>query len=319
MNCFFGLRRNRRRWLCTALALVGGLACGGEERADVAEEAMSPPPKTREIPSEFRIDVEIDGNPARPIDAAVLQRVKPDFDRGGPRIWKLERLLGEAYGRPNSMLEVQSADGVKTVFPRPAKGVQGAELVLLLNRRGEALVALRDVKGVLRPFHGRGGNRGRPGDQRRRIRNVSQFRLFTREDAVASAAPRKAPAEAGSVEVFVDGEHTITWTSAELSGFETLELGSRGGAARPATEAWPLRELVRDLAGPDASVAALQGQGGRSVKIDAAAWNDSERIPVLRLNRRGQFKFEWLSASLKPTRGRQMRAVNRIDVSRGSP
>lgn len=108
------------------------------------------------------------GSRPPPIDSALLRRVEPDFRSGARRSWKIERLVGPAAARPKHVLEVADAEGVATAFPTGARRM--GEPVLSLDRRGELLVALRAREAAARAFHGRGGNRGRPGSPRWQIR-----------------------------------------------------------------------------------------------------------------------------------------------------
>ncbi len=302
------------------LLLAGLLACGGEEKTGSAAPAGAVPPPSPEVPAGIRIEVEVDGKPAPPIDSARLRRTQPDYRDDVGRSWRLETLLGAPYVRPNAVVEVETAEGSKTVLPR--RGVRRRwEPVLVLNRRGELLVSLRkrDDAGT-RVFQGRGGKRGRPGGLRRQIRNVTNLRVYERE-RVAAPQPgrrmqRKGDGEAG-VAVFVEGERAATWTAADLNAVETLALaGPRGGGPR-AQAAWSLREVVQTLLGSDYVVTQMQGRGGRLHELQPEEWYDLEKIPALRLNRRGGFKFEWLSASGKPTRGAGLWSVTEIHLQSG--
>jgi len=142
------------------------------------------------LPASLSIPVEIDKRPAQPIDGALLARVPPDFIEGERRAWRLRSLLGDVVDRPGTLVEVEDAEGKKTVLTRPGESREGREAVLAINRMGEARVALIAPSEPFPPFHGRGGNRGRSGDPSR-IREVRRItlRLFDAAPS-ASAAPQ---------------------------------------------------------------------------------------------------------------------------------
>ncbi len=73
--------------------LVGLGACGDEQKPEAAAPARVPA-WASEIPAGIRIEVEIDGERAPPIDSALLRRVEPDFRTGARRSWKIERRVG---------------------------------------------------------------------------------------------------------------------------------------------------------------------------------------------------------------------------------
>ena len=161
------LRFRSRALHLAGCLLVALAACGGEQKPEAAASAKALA-QVSQIPAGIRIEVEIDGEPAPPIDSALLRRVEPDFRSGARRSWKIERLVGPAAARPKHVLEVEDAEGVATAFPPGARRM--GEPVLSLDRRGELLVALRAREAAARAFHGRGGNRGRPGSPRWQIR-----------------------------------------------------------------------------------------------------------------------------------------------------
>src|SRR5262249_21782011 len=89
------------------------------------------------VPARILIPVEIDGQPARPIDSARLRATPPD---AGVPAWRLRRLLGSAYARPDTILEVEDERGLRSVFLRPAEQIDGRELALALDPRGAPVV-----------------------------------------------------------------------------------------------------------------------------------------------------------------------------------
>lgn len=88
----------------------------------------------------------------------------------------------------------------------------------------------------------------------------------------------------------------------------------RGDDGEGARDAFPLRVLVRALVGPTARVTALVGEEGRTVAISPAAWDDERRVPVLKVNRKGQLKLQWTDGEGLPAEGEELRKVQRIVV-----
>ncbi|HJZ88518.1 MAG TPA: hypothetical protein VKN99_25270 [Polyangia bacterium] len=261
-----------------------------------------------EVPADLRIEVDVDGREVAPIDANILAAHPPDFHEGGRRAWRLAGLLGALYARPGSVLEVEDADGVKTTFLRPAEKIEGREPVLMLNQRGEVLVALMNPDEPWPGFHGRGGNRGRPGDPSQRVRGVRRLRLY-----VAQGAEPAPPSTPGfSIAVIVDGKPPLTWTRADLARVGKLAVS--GDSGEGSREGWSLREVARALVDAKASVVSLRGEGGRELAIDPSQWRDPTRLPVLRLNRRGQLKFQWTGKDGHEVLGEGLRGVSEIVI-----
>ncbi|HET9623337.1 MAG TPA: hypothetical protein VFP84_18310 [Kofleriaceae bacterium] len=107
-----------------------------------------------------------------------------------------------------------------------------------------------------------------------------------REPVVANAPPLK-------LEVSVKGEAT-TWDQAAFDKVAKYTKGSDGEAR----DVWSLRELAHQLVGPNARVASVTGEDGTKA-IDAAAWSDEAKTPLLHTTRRGTLKFRWADASGK--------------------
>jgi hypothetical protein len=157
-----------RQYIC-ALALV---LTGCKRSSEPAEKPSATPP-----PVEVRIEVEVAGRPAPPIDAARLAAVKPDFVEGDKRAWRLGTLIDGAAGHG---IEVEDKDGVKTTFPTESDAGTH-EPMLYLNKHGDVLVTMLNAAEPFPPFHGRGGNRGRPpGDaSSQRIHGVRRIRVLS--------------------------------------------------------------------------------------------------------------------------------------------
>src|SRR3954470_16743373 len=86
---------------------------------------------------------------------------------------------------------------------------------------------------------------------------------------------------------------TATWDAAAFAKVSKVAGKASAGEAR---DTWSLRELAHTLVGPSARVTAVIGAGG-PVLIEAAAWGDATRTPILHSTRRGSLKFRWTDAA----------------------
>jgi hypothetical protein len=102
----------------------------------------------------------------------------------------------------------------------------------------------------------------------------------------------QAAPTAGSLVVKL-GDTTTTWDAAAFARVAKIDGKASDGEAR---DTWSLRALARTLVGPNARVTAVIGGGG-PVAIDAAAWADATRTPILHSTRRGALKFRWTDAA----------------------
>jgi hypothetical protein len=83
--------------------------------------------------------------------------------------------------------------------------------------------------------------------------------------------------------------------------------------------AWSLRDVAVTLVDGKARIASLADATGRVSTLSDAAWNDATRVPVVRLNQRGVWKFDWIDAATKKTLGEgSLRNVARLSIERGS-
>jgi len=101
------------------------------------------------------------------------------------------------------------------------------------------------------------------------------------EPAVAAARASLAITIAGGV--------ATTWADDVLARAPKLGGTASDGEAR---DTWSLRELVRRNVGPSARVTAVLGADGKQ-PIEAGAWSDAARTPILHTTRRGTLKFRW--------------------------
>ena len=96
-----------------------------------------------------------------------------------------------------------------------------------------------------------------------------------------------------SLAVTIDGS-AATWPQAIFDKTLHFESTNNDGEAR---DTWSLRELVHGAAGATAHVTTVIGETRQS--IDAAAWADPTKTPIVHRTRRGGLKFRWADASGK--------------------
>lgn len=104
--------------------------------------------------------------------------------------------------------------------------------------------------------------------------------------APATAAPKLV------LDVTVDGA-PVKWQADAFGKVPRIPAKNTSGESR---DAWSLRELATTLAGPGARVVSITGAEGQK-PIDAAAWADPARIPIVHTTRRGSLKFRWTDAA----------------------
>jgi hypothetical protein len=88
---------------------------------------------------------------------------------------------------------------------------------------------------------------------------------------------------------------TSTWHDDAFAATPKLTGAASDGEAR---DTWSLRELVHRNLGPTARVTAVTSAAGKQ-SIDAAAWDDASKIPILHTTKRGTLKFRWADSTGK--------------------
>jgi hypothetical protein len=123
-------------------------------------------------------------------------------------------------------------------------------------------------------------------------------------DAKGSAAPLK---------VVVTGGTPTTWSPDAFAGIKQFTIHSDGSEKG----AWSLREITHQLVGPKARVVGAVDGDGTKAKINPKDWADAKKTPVLRINRRGMYKIEWVDKDGNMTNDDDVRDVKSIEVTPG--
>src|SRR5581483_9775279 len=121
------------------------LACSRPSDSTDAKRSPKPPPGASVVvPPALRIDVEIDGTAAPPIDAARLTATKPDFADDEHRAWRVATLVGAAAARPGVVVVAVGDKGVSLEMQTGGYPLNALP-VLSLNRRAEVVVGMRSA------------------------------------------------------------------------------------------------------------------------------------------------------------------------------
>lgn len=144
-----------------ALVLVAMIAaCRGDTPPNEERKIPHLQPGPFEIPADLRIEVVVDGAVARDIDAARLRATAADFADKDRHAWRLDTLLASELAGRRAKVTGAGGTGAGVVVELPGKE---RVPVLLLNRRGHALLTLVDPANPFPRFHGEGGRLARPG------------------------------------------------------------------------------------------------------------------------------------------------------------
>jgi hypothetical protein len=167
-------------WIRTVAFVAVGLTCACSKPSDTTDAKRSPkPPPSASVtvPAGLHVEVEVDGMPAPPIDAARLSATKPDFSDDEHRAWRLATLVGPPGSRPGVVINALGDKGVGLEM-HPTAGPDDPVPVLSLNRRGDVVVELVTPDDPFPNFHGKGGRLNRPGDSLPRVANPTRLRVY---------------------------------------------------------------------------------------------------------------------------------------------
>jgi hypothetical protein len=322
------MKRTRRTWALLAVALAVA-ACGCSKSSEVTDAKRSPKPPPAEtvtIPAALHVDVEIDGAPAPAIDAARLTATKPDFSDEEHRAWRVATLLGATATRPGVVVTALGDKGLSLEM-RPGSAPGEPAPALSLNRRGEVVAGLVAPDDPFPDFHGKGGRLNRPGDPLPRMSGPTKLRVFVPAAAAASASSTvgnpgtgggagngggsQSSSDAAPLKVVITGGAPASWSPAALAAVQRFTIHADGADK----DAWSLRDVVHQLVGPKArATSAVDGDGTRA-KISPKDWADAKKTPVLRINRRGMYKIEWVDKDGNMTNDDDVRDVKTVEVA----
>lgn len=311
-----------KRFVCAVLLVAAG--CSKPSDSTEAKRTPKPPPAAGiSIPAALHVDVEVDGAPAAAVDAARLASLKPDFADDEHRAWRIATLVGPAAKRPGAVIAAVGDKGLSLEMHAPAAPTDPIP-VLSLNRRGDVLVGLVSPDDPFPDFHGKGGRLSRPGDPLPRLASPTRLRVY-----LASAAPASSGAGTGDgggggngggadtqataapLRVVVAGRPPTSWTAADFAAVPRLTIH----ADNSAKDAWSLRDIAHKLVGPKARVTiAVDGDGTRE-RIAPRDWADASKTPVLRINRRGMYKIEWVDKDGNMLQDDDVRDVRSVELS----
>lgn len=295
------------------VSLVALTACAKASDESKAKRApVAPPPPTVELPADLSLTVEVDGQPAAPITRASLAAIAPDFRDEERSAWRLSSVLGAPFAREGAVVEAISPSGIAISLRRPRSDAE-PQPVLFLTRRGDVVVAVVDPNDPFPTYHGQGGRLRRPGDPQPRLSSVSTLRVSVESDGARGewAAMEQSGKQALlALELMVGGKATRA-TAEQLDALPVMTIRGDQGDKRVV---WSLRDLVAVVGGDKVRATQVVGEGDPA-PVEAAAWADAKQTPILRTNRRGELRFQWIGHDGKPREAGQVRGVKRIELA----
>jgi hypothetical protein len=126
------------------------------------------------------------------------------------------------------------------------------------------------------------------------------------------AEEREQKAVVDVIQVLVDGKPASDLTIEKLKSIKT---GTVAGASDTGKEGWSLHDVARQLVGAKARVIAVSASKTKRLELEPAKWSDPKRVPMLRVNRRGEFKFQWVIDGTVMPLEPEMRSVHVIELT----
>lgn len=334
----------RRHALGLSVALITAWGAAGCGRSDPDSRSVFDAQVAENVPADLVIGVSVESVAQAPLTAQRLAELKPDRGRGEGQAWRLARLFDpEAFTHPNAVLEVTSTSGDTLVMRSPSSRPGGAEAALVINRRGEVLITTMNFVDSSAPFHDRGGRNKRSGDTVFRLESPRALNLTRRPD-VAPVANAREPANGasklpvsgaqpgdrtardrrkggdgntasgGALVLAVNDGRRLTVADAALTALTPIQL-SKPGVDGPGPVAYDLRQLLATQLSAKARATELVAERGPAAAIAPADWTDARKIPTLRLNRQGNWRFTWVNADRKDAVGAGLRGVTEVRVT----
>jgi hypothetical protein len=127
-----------------------------------------------------------------------------------------------------------------------------------------------------------------------------------------SDAPKGGETRAAPLAISRANGPAATWKLEDLQRVRVRkEVATEWGAA----SAWSLRDVAAALLDKGERISALSNAKGQTLTISAADWADESRLPLLRINHRGLWKFDWVDATALKAFSGGMRDVAGMAVS----
>jgi hypothetical protein len=118
--------------------------------------------------------------------------------------------------------------------------------------------------------------------------------------------------EAGALAVTLSDGKSVSWTLQDLRRVSSRsDIPTEQGAA----SAWSLRDVAATLADGKARIASVTNTKGETLAITPSEWSDTSRLPLLRLNHRGMWKFDWVDAASRESLESGMREVSGLTLA----
>lgn len=238
---------------------------------------------TRSSPG-VSIAIEVDGTAREPVDSVRLSKRSPERRYEGWRLWRLAPLIGvdlagavvildHADGKLGGFSLPPAATGVESWFAADAKG---RAAIIVASSSAEPLPALDVVDGFA---------------------SLTKIRVTTRAGrSISAAKARSNGTEVANLSIsFADGSST-QWTMADL---QRVPARQRIPTERGDVPGWSLRDIAAALVDRTARVGSIANAQGEASTISAPDWSDSKRTPILRVNQRGSWKFDWIDSATK--------------------
>jgi hypothetical protein len=122
-----------------------------------------------------------------------------------------------------------------------------------------------------------------------------------------------AAGNAKPLAVVIAGRPPGLWTPDALGAVTRFTIHADGADK----DVWSLREVARQLVGPYARITGAVDGDGTHAKITRKDWADAKKTPVLRINRRGMYKIQWVDRNGDVTNDDDVRDVRTIEVEAG--
>ncbi|HUH02723.1 MAG TPA: hypothetical protein VML75_12075 [Kofleriaceae bacterium] len=250
------IHRATMTFLCVGLAL----GCGKKREQE---------PATAPAPEAGAVAVLRDGTPVATLPAAAFAAEQPlasVTELGPPGEWRLVTGRGEG--------------GRELYIRDPARAYDGHTIKLYRDQRGQPAVGVFRNPRPTTPRQ----LEGLAGAPVIYLTGVASIDVRTQKEDLPAA---KEP----SLELRVPGTGgPITLEGTQLQALAALEPPDR----RESSTGWSLADVIGAGHALDGAPAVqLIGEGGATLDIPAGALTDPTQILLLKLNRRGQYRFKW--------------------------